>query len=81
MTLHDDLVDVGGLHGVERLQRAVVDDEEVDTDEPAHLGLMAVVEARRLEHLQGAGLLARRSPRDVDGTNRYPMGGPYTGVT
>jgi hypothetical protein len=75
MTLHDDLVDVGGLHGVERLQRAVVDDE------PAHLGLMAVVEARRLEHLQGAGLLARRSPRDVDGTNRYPMGGPYTGVT
>ena len=49
--LDAELVDVGRLRGVERLEGEVVDDEEIDTDELAHLGIVAGVETRRLQSL------------------------------
>ena len=41
----DEFVDVGGVEGVERLEGEVVEDEQVDADEFADLGVVAVVEA------------------------------------
>lgn len=52
MAGHDELVEVGGFGGVERLQREVVDQQQLDLGEPAHLGLDAVVEAGSLEPLE-----------------------------
>jgi len=40
-----ELVDVGGVECVERLEREVVDDEQIHAQQLAHLGLVAVVEA------------------------------------
>ena len=40
----DELVDVGGVERVERLEREVVDDEQVDAEQFADLGVVAVVE-------------------------------------
>ena len=40
----DELVDVGGVERVEGLEREVVDDEQVDAEQLAHLGVVAVVE-------------------------------------
>ena len=40
----DELVEVGGLGGVEGLEREVVDDEQIDADEAAHLDLVGVIE-------------------------------------
>ena len=44
MPFDDELVDVGGVEGVEVLQGEVVDDEQVDPQQLAHLSLVAVVE-------------------------------------
>jgi len=38
-----ELVEVGGLGGVERLEREVVQDQQLDCGEPAHLGIQASV--------------------------------------
>ena len=40
----DELVDVGGVGGVESVEREVVDHEQVDAEQLAHLGVVAVVE-------------------------------------
>ena len=48
MALGEDLVGVAALGGVHRVECEVVDDEQVDGDELAQLGLVAVVEARVL---------------------------------
>jgi hypothetical protein len=40
-----DLVEVGGLGGVVGLEGDVIDDEDVDADEPARFGVVGVVEA------------------------------------
>ena len=44
VTLDDQFVDVGGVEGVERLKGEVVEDEQVDPHEFAHLGVVGVVE-------------------------------------
>jgi hypothetical protein len=49
VTFDDELVDVGGVERVERLEREVVDDEQVDAEQLAHLDVVAVVEPRRAE--------------------------------
>ena len=41
----DELVDIGGVEGVERLEGEVVDDEQIDAEQLAHLGVVAVVES------------------------------------
>ena len=46
MSLDHQLIDVGGVQGVEGLQGEVVQDEQVDAHELAHLGVVAVVEAK-----------------------------------
>ena len=43
--LDDELVDVGGVEGVEGLEGEVVKDEQVDSQEFADLGVVAVVES------------------------------------
>ena len=43
----DELVDVGGVERVEGLQCEVVDDQQVDVQQFAHLGVVAVVEPAR----------------------------------
>src|SRR6516225_2344465 len=50
-----DLVEVGGLGGVERGEREVVQDQQLDSGEPAHLGVEAVVEPGGLEPLEQLG--------------------------
>jgi hypothetical protein len=45
----DELVDVGGVECVKRLEREVVDDEQIDAQELAHLGVVAVVQAAGAE--------------------------------
>ena len=52
MAGHDQLVEVGGFGGVQRLQREVVDQQQLGLGEPAHFGLDAVVEAGGLEPLE-----------------------------
>lgn len=49
---HDQLVEVGGLGGVERLEREVVDEQELHLGEAAHLGFDAVVQPGGLEPLE-----------------------------
>jgi hypothetical protein len=44
VSLHADLVDVGRLEHVERLEGEVVDQEQIDADELAHLLVVAGVE-------------------------------------
>ena len=46
MSFHDELVDVDGVEGVEVLQGEVVEDEQVDPQQFADLGVVAVVEPR-----------------------------------
>ena len=41
---HDDLVDVGGVGGVEGLEAEVIDDEDLDADQFAQLDVVAAVE-------------------------------------
>jgi hypothetical protein len=41
----DELVDIGGVDGVHRLEGKVVDDEQIDSQQFADLGVVAVVEA------------------------------------
>ena len=43
------LVEVGGLGGVHRLQREIVDEQQPHLGEPAHLGFGAVVETGCLD--------------------------------
>lgn len=45
MPLHDQLVDVGRICRVERLEGEVIDRQQVDAQQLAHLGVVAVVEA------------------------------------
>ena len=52
MAGYDELVEVGGFGCVQRLQREVVDEQQLDLGEAAHLGLEAVVEAGGLEPLE-----------------------------
>ena len=52
MAGHDELVEVGGLGGIHRLQREVVDEQQPHLGEPAHLGFGAVVEPGCLEPLE-----------------------------
>jgi hypothetical protein len=46
VAFEEDLVDVTALGGIERVEPEVVEGEQVDGDQSAHLALMAVVEAR-----------------------------------
>ena len=43
----DELVDLGGVDGVERAEREVVEDEQVDAEQLADFDVVAVVEPRR----------------------------------
>jgi hypothetical protein len=52
VALHHELVDVLRLGGVHGLEAEVVDQEEVDADELAHLGFVAHVEPGSLEPLE-----------------------------
>ena len=52
MPLDDQFVDVGGVERVERLEREVVDHEEVDAQEFADFGVVAVVEPRGAESFE-----------------------------
>src|SRR5271170_5578326 len=52
MAFREELGDVSRLAGVHGIEREVVDDEEVDSDELAHLGVVAVIETRMLERLE-----------------------------
>jgi hypothetical protein len=45
----DELVDIRGVEGVEGLEGEIIEDEEVDTDEFAELGVVTVIEAGRSE--------------------------------
>jgi hypothetical protein len=49
VSLDRDLVEVGGLGGVVGLEGEVIDEEDVDADEPAQFGVVGVVEAGGLE--------------------------------
>ena len=49
VALDADLVDVGCLGGVERLEGKVVNKEQIDSDELAHFGVVAGVESCRFE--------------------------------
>ena len=40
MSFDDEVVDVGGVEGVEGLEGEVIQDEEVDAQELAHLGFV-----------------------------------------
>ena len=44
VVLDKEFVDVGGVENVEGLEREVVDDEQVDAQQLAHLDVVAVVE-------------------------------------
>ena len=48
----DEVIDVGGLHAVERSQKEVVDDQQVNGDQAAKCHLMAGVQAARLQVLE-----------------------------
>jgi hypothetical protein len=45
MAFDDEFVDVGGVESVEGLEGEVVDDQQVDAQESAHLDVVTVVEA------------------------------------
>lgn len=49
MAFDDEFVEIGGLARVRGLEREVVEDEEIDSDEPAHLDVVGVVEPGRAE--------------------------------
>ena len=69
MAFDAELVEVGGLGGVQRLQREVVQDQQLGSGEPAHLGVEAVVEPgglEPLEQLRGAGHRHGAAPADGD---------------
>ena len=68
VTFDAELVEVGGLGRVERLEREVVDEEQVDTDELAHLGVVAGVESCGLESLVELVGRVRSARRCVGGT-------------
>lgn len=46
MSLHDELIDVGGVGGVEGLEGEVVDDQQVHSEQLAHFGVVLL--SRRL---------------------------------
>ena len=52
MAFDDELVDVGGVERVEGLEGEVVDDEQVDAEQFAHLGVVAVVEPAGAESFE-----------------------------
>jgi hypothetical protein len=47
VALDDVLIEVVGLAGIQRPQREVIDDQDVDAGEPTDLGLEGVVQAGR----------------------------------
>ncbi len=51
MSLEQDLVDIAALGRVERVEPEVVQDEEIDGDEPTHLALECVIEPRSAQLL------------------------------
>src|SRR6185437_3653968 len=64
-----ELVEVGGFGGVERGEREVVEDEQVDAGDAAHLDVEGVVEAggpEPLEQLGGGGHQDGAAPPDGD---------------
>ena len=54
VALEEELVDVAALGRVHGVEAEVIEDEEVDGDEPPHLGLDGVIEARVAERLEQA---------------------------
>ena len=65
--LDDELVDVGGVGGVHRLEAEVVEDQQVDAQELADLGVVAVVEPggpEAFEQLVGALEVHAVAPAD-----------------
>jgi hypothetical protein len=46
------LVEVGGLDGIQRLEREVVQDQQLDPGEAAHLGVQGVVQPGGFEALE-----------------------------
>ena len=50
MTLHDELVEVVGLHGVEWAEREVVEEEQLCSGQAAHLGVEGVVQTGGPQH-------------------------------
>src|SRR5215510_8702748 len=74
-----ELVEVGGLGGVEWLEREVVQDEELDSGEAAHLVVEGVVEPggfEPFEQLAGAGHVHGASAADGD----VPQRGGHVGL-
>jgi phosphotransferase system IIB component len=49
MSLDDQLIDVGRIGAVERLQAEVVEDQQVHAEQLSHLGVVAVVEPGSLQ--------------------------------
>ena len=73
MSLGEHVVGIATLDGVERVEREIVDDEQVGGDEPSQLGVVAVVEARvleRPEHLVGTHREHRQAATARDVTER-----------
>src|SRR5262249_53501984 len=69
VAFHGQLVEVGGLGGVQGLEGEVVEDEQLDAGEAAHLGFDGVVEPggfESLEQLVGAGDVYGVSAADGD---------------
>jgi hypothetical protein len=48
----DELVDIGGVERVDRLEREVIDDEQIDAEQLAHLEVVAVVEPAGAESFE-----------------------------
>lgn len=70
----DDFVEVGGLGGVEGLDAEVVDDQQWDVGQAAHLGFDGVIQPRGLEafeQLVRAGHVRADAAADSD----VPEGG------
>ena len=52
MSLDDQLIDVGRIGAVERLQAEIVEDQQVHAEQLSHLGVVAVVEPGSLQALK-----------------------------
>jgi len=70
-----ELVDLRGVDRVHGGERVVIEDQEVDADQLAHLGVVAGVEPRglqALEELVGALEVDADAPAHGDGRARWP---------
>ena len=73
MAFDDDFVDLSGVDDVHRSEREVIDDEHVDAQQFADLGVVAVIQPARLQPLQqgvGAFEVDAASASDGDVSER-----------